>query len=70
MLVLLFFPEEPEHESKQCDSSADDPACLSSPLVNPVEENEIHVEVMKDDRQNADDQNEDAKKAHGNQFLF
>lgn len=70
MLVLLFFPEEPEQEAKKCDSTSYDPACLSSPLVDPTEENKIHVEEMKDDREEADDHDEDAKKAHVNQFLF
>ena len=70
MLVLIFFPGKPKNDAQKCDSPANDPACLCSPFVDPVEENEIHIKEMKGDREEANDEDANAKKAHDNRFLF
>jgi|WetSurMetagenome_2_1015567.scaffolds.fasta_scaffold491294_2 hypothetical protein len=58
------FSDEPNDDAKQGDSSADHPAGLGAPLIDPLQENKIHFEEVQYNRQDADDNDVEAEHFH------
>ena len=55
---------EIQHHAQDRNPSPDKPSVRFSPLVDPLEKDEVHIEEMKPNRQDTDDRNVNAKCTH------